>query len=402
MPGWHQAAQQWVADDRLSVVGIVQEQHPERCRLFAQWQGFDWPILHDPINVLKATGVPIVVAIDEQGIVRAIRPRPESFERDFLQRTFPEEVLPKPNSLTPSRDIEALRQQARASERAESWRQLGDSLSIWQAPRLLDEAIAAYQQAIRQDPGDLDAQFRLGVCYRVRHETEQRHAGDFSQAIESWEAALAGRPNQYIWRRRIQQYGPRLMKPYPFYDWVTTAQAEIRQRGETPVLLRVVPSGAEIAHPSRQFRVNGERVIGEIASSPDPNGAIRRDSQSLVEASITVVPTRVEPGKTARVHVTLSPRAEGRVHWNNEAEPLRLWVDPPDGWQVTTRSLTASQGQGVETNEIRRLDFEVQVPSDATVSGRLSAFALYYVCEDLGGTCLFLRKDIPIEILIEK
>ena len=43
----------------------------------------------------------------------------------------------------------------------------------------------------------------------------------------------------------MQQYGPRLDKPYPFYDWVETAREEIRARGETPSPLRVEPAGAE-------------------------------------------------------------------------------------------------------------------------------------------------------------
>ena len=76
MPVWHDATRQLVKDGRLVILGVTQEQHPERCRLFAQWKQFDWPILHDPINVLESAAVPIVVAIDEHGIVRSTRPRP--------------------------------------------------------------------------------------------------------------------------------------------------------------------------------------------------------------------------------------------------------------------------------------------------------------------------------------
>lgn len=53
----------------------------------------------------------------------------------------------------------------------------------------------------------------------------------------------------YIFRRRIQQYGPRLDKPYPFYDWVSEARAAVLARGETPVEPRVEPGGAELAAP---------------------------------------------------------------------------------------------------------------------------------------------------------
>ena len=397
MPVWHKAVQQWVQDGRLVLLGVTQEQHAERCRLFAQWQGIEWPILHDPINALQATAVPILVAVDEHGIVRSVRPRLENFEEAFLDRSFPNDAPTSAAPLTPPRDAPPLGDKASVSGGSGRWRQLADSLTVWHAPRRLDEAISAYQQAIQLNPNDLDSLFRLGVCFRMRHETERRQERDFVRAIQSWEKALSGRPNQYIWRRRIQQYGPRLMKPYPFYDWVTTAQNEIRQRGETPIPLPILPSGAEIAEPIREFVADKSSV-----TSPDPKGAIRRDLGPLIDATVTMVPTRVKPGETARVHVTLSPSSARRVFWNNEVDPLRLWIDSPPGWRVAQRLLTAPAGDRPETNEVRRLDFEVQVAPDAVDAGRLSACALYFVCEELGGTCLFLRQDIPIAIRIDR
>ena len=55
---------------KIQLLGIIQEQHPDRCRLFAQWQQFDWPIVHDPINVIATRAVPVVLAIDEHGVVQ--------------------------------------------------------------------------------------------------------------------------------------------------------------------------------------------------------------------------------------------------------------------------------------------------------------------------------------------
>ena len=66
MPVWHEKVQPWIKQKKLVVLGVTQEQHPSRCRLFAQWKQIDWPILHDPINVVGCSGVPIVVAIDER------------------------------------------------------------------------------------------------------------------------------------------------------------------------------------------------------------------------------------------------------------------------------------------------------------------------------------------------
>ncbi|MHC4560939.1 MAG: hypothetical protein ACYS80_26965, partial [Planctomycetota bacterium] len=65
MPAWNNKTREWIRDGKLVVLGIAQEQHPNRNRLFTQWHKIDWPILHDPINVMQVRGVPIEVAIDE-------------------------------------------------------------------------------------------------------------------------------------------------------------------------------------------------------------------------------------------------------------------------------------------------------------------------------------------------
>ena len=79
---WHDAAKQWIADDRLVMVGLIQEQHPDRCRLFAQWKQLDFPILWDPFNLTDSKVVPNFIAIDEHGIVRSTRANLETFEAE--------------------------------------------------------------------------------------------------------------------------------------------------------------------------------------------------------------------------------------------------------------------------------------------------------------------------------
>src|SRR5277367_3947434 len=105
------------------------------------------------------------------------------------------------------------------------------------------------------------------------------HPGDFQAAVNAWGHALELDPNQYIWRRRTEQYGPRLAKPYAFYDWVVQAKAEVSRRGETPVPLTVEPHGSELAGPVRD-------VLAQAAGplEPDPNGQIHRDQERLIEA----------------------------------------------------------------------------------------------------------------------
>jgi hypothetical protein len=401
VPVWHEKTAQWVKDGKLVLLGVTQEQHPDRCRLFAQWQRFDWPVLHDAINVLESAAVPIVVAIDEHGIVRSIRPRPDQLQADFLDRTFADDTagadppVPTP-SLAPATgrpDFAALRRRAEATPTAAAWRSLGDAMALWGADEHVGVAIDAYARATQADPRDAAARFRLGVCYRRRSESVLGQPGDFQAAVEAWGQALALDPNQYIWRRRIQQYGPRLDKPYAFYDWVEQAEREVRARGETPVPLRERPGGAEIAQPTKAFP--GATAPG---TEPDPEGKISRDAGGMARAEVTVVPARGRPGQAVRVHIVLRLDARQRAHWSNEAEPLRVWIGLPSGWQADGRLFSAPAATRAVSEEPRALDFEVKAPAGARGEARLSAYALYNVCDDAGGQCRFLRLDIPVVI----
>ena len=254
-----------------------------------------------------------------------------------------------------------------------------------------------FGNAVKLDPKDGPALFRLGVCYRRRYETAQHQTGDFQAAIDYWGQALDLDPNQYIWRRRIQQYGPRLDKPYAFYDWVEEAEKDIRVRGEKPVPLAVRPGGAEIAQPLKALPAPRPET-----RAPDPDGKVRRDKDRLIRAEVSVVPGRVRPNQSVRVHVVLRLDPKKQAHWNNEAEPLRLWVDPPEGWQVSERLLQLSAVREAVSEEDRELEFEIKAPKEARDKVRLSAYVLYHVCDDKGGQCRFLRHDVPIELTVER
>jgi tetratricopeptide (TPR) repeat protein len=392
-----------VKEGKLVLVGVTQEQHADRCRLLAQWQGFAWPILHDPINVLEVTGVPILVAIDEHGIVRLTRPALDTFQADFLDKSFADDAKGGPaNRITPalkestvSPNWDALRARAKQDAAAAAWRELGDALVLWGGDGRLKEAIDAYGRAVQLDPKDGPALFRLGVCYRQRYETTLRRPGDFQAAIDYWGRALDRDPNQYIWRRRIQQYGPRLDKPYAFYDWVEEAEKDLRALGEKPVPLRVRPGGAEIAQPVKALPAAPAEV-----RAPDPDGKVHRDTEGLVRVETTVAPARARPDQAVRIHVVFRLDQKQQAHWNNEAEPLRLWVEPPEGWQVSERLLQAPAVREPVSGEVRSLDFEIKAPKEARDKVRLTAYALYHVCDDKGGQCRFLRLDVPIELVV--
>jgi hypothetical protein len=159
--------------------------------------------------------------------------------------------------------------------------------------------------------------------------------------------------------------------------------------------LAVRPGGAEIAQPLKALPAPRTE-----ARAPDPEGKVQRDKDRLIQAEVTVAPARVRPGHAMRVHAVLRLDPNSHAHWNNESEPLRLWVDPPDGWQVSERLLQAPAVRVAVSGEDRALEFEIKAPEAARDKVRFSAYALYHVCDDKGGQCRFLRLDVPIELTV--
>ncbi len=394
MPGWHERTKALQEKGKIRMVGIIQEQHPERARLFMQWKGMDWPILVDSLDLLGVWVVPITFLIDEHGVIRGRNPSRDDLEK-FLETRHEPPVEPAARGPRPPR-LPALQRSAEEGGDAAAWRAYGDALFLWGGSDRTDDAVDAYGRAAELEPDRAATHFRLGVALRRRFESPDRRPDDFQRAVDRWQAALDGEPNQYIWRRRIQQYGPRLEKPYPFYDWVAIARREIRARGETPAPLPVDPGGAEYAAPARTFE-----VAAAGRESPDPRDRITHDDGRFIQVETAVVPARVSPGDTARVHVFLRPNLGRKAHWNNEAKDLVVWVGAPEGFDVDQRYLTVANPPKEVSQETRTVEFEVRVPPGAKgESARLPAYALYYVCEDVDGTCLYRRQDLPVEIPI--
>lgn len=365
-------------------MGVIQEQHPERCRLFAQWQNFAWPIVHDPFNLMGNSAVPIAVAIDEHGVVRSTRPNPKTFEKEFLNVKFQAPSL-KATTIGIPTDWQKLVGVAKRSERAEDLKTAADAMILWAGQEKLSDAISLYEQAAKNAPQDATLQFRLGVAYQMRHEASAGKLNDFANAIKSWRTALAMNPNQYIWRRRIQQYGPRLDKPYPFYDWVSTARNDIRQKGETPIELPVEPVGAELASRARSI------MPQTTEKNPDPSGKITRDDAQLVAIQSVVVPNTSKPKTSSMVHLQFAVRDQ--VTWSNEAGPLEVWIEGR-GVTQTKKHFRVSNRKKLESSEQRKVELEIIREPDAKT---LRGFALYYVCED-SGTCKFLRQDFVVDL----
>ncbi len=363
-----------------------------------QWQRMDWPIMVDSLNLLGVEVVPITLLIDEAGVIR-FKGDVEQLDAFLGLEAAPSK--PSPPIKAPSLDNIDLRRTSQASTGQTSTSQAStglaaqaDQLFLWGGDERLDEVIAGYSEVIRGTPDDGTAHFRLGVAFRKRGDSPQRQPGDFAAAIEHWGKALELNPNQYIWRRRIQQYGPRLAKPYPFYDWVETARREITARGENPWPLPVEPRGAELATPARGFDV------AALPTPPSNADRIRRDQKGYVELEATVVPAVIQPGSSARLHLVFRPGKTLQSHWNNEAEDMSLWLQAPAGWEIDRRHLTYPNPPQLVSDETRRFELEAKSPQDAEASVVLTGYALYYVCEDVSGVCLYRRQDIEVPLSV--
>lgn len=346
----------------------------------------EWPVLVDSLNLLEVTAVPITLLIDEYGIVRAVRPQPEDLE-SFLDASYEPTREAHGSNRYPTPDLAQMGEEAQSGT-AEDLRRLADALVLWGDSDRLTEAIKIYQDVLKVEPEDALTHFRLGVAFRKRYDSSHEKPGDFASAVGHWKTALDIDPNQYIWRRRIQQYGPRLDKPYPFYDWVHQAREEIQNRGEEPVSLSVEPGGAEFAAPVEQFSSSRD------TEEPDPDGRIYRDD-GLIEIETVVVP-HTDRSSSAMGHVIFRPNEGRKAHWNNEVEDLKVWVDPPEGWSVERRLYRYPNPPSAVTQEERQIEIELNGPEDFSESVTIPGYSLYFVCEDVNGTCLYRRQDFSI------
>jgi hypothetical protein len=400
VPVWHERTRAAVEAGKLALVGITQEQHRDRCALFAQWQGLDWPILWDPVNRTEAPVVPVAIAVDEHGIVRSVDLTLERLD-EFLAASHEDDApASEPAEL-------GIRESNRGPDELEPGTVLdadaATSRLLWSArpdagvlgPADFAACIDALDRARAAEHSPPSAAFRLGVALRLRHDSPAAQPQDFQASLDRWGEALRADPTQYIWRRRIQQWGPRLDKPYPFYGWIEEATREVRARGETPVVVRVPLTSSELA---------GREPIDEVGAErehPDPRREVPRDRDGLVTIGVAVAPhteSGEDPasGRGAQVHLALRPSAAHDVHWSNDAGPCEVWVDDATSWELERPDVSLPVPADQETSsEVRRVDFTVTVPREgATLSGT----AFYYVCEGSSGACRFLAQDFTVAL----
>lgn len=116
-----------------------------------------------------------------------------------------------------------------------------------------------------------------------------------------------------------------------------------------------------------------------------------------------VVPATLAPGEAARVHLLFRPNAQRQAHWNNEAEPLRVWLEPPEGWTAEAEMLEVPLAPEPISDELRTVEFELKLPAEVPPgTTQIPAAAFYYVCEGRDGSCLYRRRDLEIAILVQR
>lgn len=354
MPGWHERAQKFVESGDLQVYGIAPEQYGQRMALFLQWQGLEFPVLMDPLNVLGVKAVPITLLVDESGMIRERNPS----ERELLEFLESSSLAPAKKAITPKlNEATKLAMEALASGK----------------PAAVKAALMALE---KKESASL--KFQAGVLARWLHDHRQSN-DSFQRAIDHWRNALALVPEQYIWRRRIQQYGPRLDKPYPFYSWITTAREDLQKRKIEPLPLAFEPTSSEMATPRHK-----NEQVDKAKRHPDPENKLPARS-SLLSISCTTIPHTNDPDRVL-LHFNLKP-AQG-AHWSSDAQDLALWLKSANGdWIFLSDTASALNAKSDTSDEARTLEVDF---SPSEWGG--GEFVFYYsICDSKDAVCRFAK-----------
>ncbi|MBL4770960.1 MAG: hypothetical protein JKY61_07435 [Planctomycetes bacterium] len=405
MPVWRDLTKELRESGELNVVGIVQEQHPDRTRLYAAWQNLDFPILWDPFNTTGIDYVLVSTFVDGYGVVRAtgLSPRNGAKLKMLLNKDWLEQDGgPKTRApwITPDMG------QARIVHASGSLGAVKKAMSrfLWASEgtlppeTVMDDLVQQLEERLDSKDVHPEDHFRAGVARRLRLDSPHAAKGDAQASIDHWVNALTQNPNQYIWRRRIQQWGPRLDKPYPFYDWVDQAFEDLKTSGHAHAPLIAALSGSEVAG-----KPGGSAPAPVPVSEPDPKGQLHRDKGLMVRLETAAAPNSKVANKgkskgplSARIHITLRPLAGS--HWTPDTEPAQVWLKAPEGWSVAQQGLHFPPVSKAQTAASCYLDFEISAPKDAT-TGILKGYAVYSICKP-DGTCLFRRQDFSVQVRV--
>jgi hypothetical protein len=80
---------------------------------------------------------------------------------------------------------------------------------------------------------------------------------------------------------------------------------------------------------------------------------------------------------------------------------LVYWVSPPRAWTIDRRAVVAPNAPATVSQEPRTVEFEVKVPeTQAPGATAVPGYALYYVCEDVNGVCMYRRRDVNVPLQV--
>lgn len=376
MPGWHAKTEQLVADKKLLVAGIAPEQHGDRMALFLQWKQMeDMPVMVDSFNILNLKVVPVTLLIDESGVIRHRNPSEQDL-RTFLKRP-PAEIGSAPEAEQLSAAIHGVN-----PTRNPAWPQNMDDYHQSFIDQRAPKRVRAAQH------------FQLGVAFRMRFDSKSRDSADFAIAVWHWTTALELDPSNYIWRRRLQQYGPLLDKPYPFYNWIAQARDEIETRSETPRPLVTEPGEAERALPAKR-----PDAANNPPPHPDPDGKLPKDEHGLTLVATAVIPHTNANKQSVRAFIEITPNAARQAKWNDEGGLSSVHIKPPQGWVAHPAVLTLAPTTKSPLTSPRRIEFEMH--RDGTTGAEhptATAEFFYHICSGTEGLCQFLRRDVSVEL----
>lgn len=385
---WFEQLRPFVTDKKLVVLGIDHEQHADRGRLFAQWKNLPGPLLHDPLDLSGITRLPMFVAIDEAGVVRAIQSNLDAIEKTFVRRAAPKKMSPGvqvEEAALP--DPKLTRRRAGDARMAPAYRDHGDALVLSGTAKLLDEALTAYSHAIEMDPKDAWSFFRLGVAYRIRSERPERQPGDFQSAVDAWERAERLMPTCEDFKQRLQQYGPPAGRTAACFDWIPAARTELQRRGVKPVGLEIEPLAVEISL--------AETKAGSRSHHPPPEKLVV-DKNERVRVESTVVPAADRKhANSTEVHLTLRP---GGAEWFNRKDPVRIWMEKPASARLDRLYFEIPNPQSEVSDEERTVSFEVETRGKSRGKTTLKGFAVYCLRAGDDHQHKTLRQDFKVTI----
>lgn len=359
MPVWHESTRALVESGDLIVVGIASEQHRERTALWARWRSIDWPILWDPFNLTGSFAVPNAILVGPDGTVVSMRVRPNGLE------TLLEGLEPAPVSAEADAQAAAPRPQLAQLDRLaadDPSRAALEALSrcLWSGRAPTDADLEVLRVRASGDERRADHVFQYGVARRLAYDARGARGPDFGRAVAAWHDAYALTPNQYIWRRRIQQYGPRLDQPYDFYAWCPGAYRELSlEPGFTfEGALHLTPT--ELAAPPVD-----ERVVVPAGIEPAPSW-----SDAVTEVEVVAVRGTGEASGTLCVHVTIAAPSGVRL----DAVPLE---------SVTVGDRVATSGERFASG-VHALRYTVDVPVEVWEADEPLPMRVVFECEVKG------------------